>query len=161
MTKVDDVMTTHLHTCKSGETLDRAAKIMWEHGCAEVPVTDDDGFLVTMVSDRNACLCAYTQEKPLAQIGVTSAAPGTFRVVRSGDSLELALELMRKHHERCLPVVDGRGRLIGLLSITDIIRATSLQGEPRLSANSVEALPLNLARSRTACASPGIPHPSA
>ena len=140
-TRVDDVMTTRLHTCKRGEALERAAKIMWDHGCAEVPVVDDDGFLVTMVSDRSALLCAYTQGKPLAQIAVTSAAPRTFRVARGGESLDAALELMRKHHERCLPVVDAAGRLIGILSITDVLRATSLQGEPRLSANSIDALP--------------------
>ena len=140
-TLVDDVMTTRLHTCKGDETLERAAKIMWEHGCAEVPVVDDDGFLVTMVSDRSALLCAYTQGKPLAQIAVTSAAPRNFRVARAGDSLDAALEMMRKHHERCLPVVDAVGRLIGVVSITDIIRVTSLQGEPRLSANTIDALP--------------------
>jgi CBS domain-containing protein len=141
MTNVDDVMTTQLHTCKIGETLDRAAKIMWEFGCAEVPVVDDDGFLVTMVSDRSACLTAFTQGKPLKEIAVTSAAPTTFRVARGADSLDEALELMRKYHERCLPVVDGKGRLIGILSITDILRATSLAGEPRLSTRSLEALP--------------------
>jgi CBS domain-containing protein len=140
-TRVDDVMTTRLHTCRGGETLERAAKIMWEHGCAEVPVVDDDGFLVTMVTDRSALLCAYMQGKPLAEIAVTSAAPSTFRVARTGDSLDAALELMRKHHERCLPVVDAAGRLVGVLSITDILRATSLQEEPRLSANSIDALP--------------------
>jgi Mg/Co/Ni transporter MgtE len=107
-----------------------------------VPVIDDDGFLVAMVSDRSALLCAYTQAKPLAQIAVTSAAPRTFQVARAGESVDVARELMRKHHERCLPVVDAAGRLIGVLSITDIIRATSLQGEPRLSANSVERLPI-------------------
>jgi CBS domain-containing protein len=141
MRYVDDVMTTQLHTCKRGETLDRAAKIMWELGCAEVPVVDDDGSLVAMVSDRSACLSAFTQGKALNEIPVTSAAPAPFRVARIGDSLDEAFELMRKYHERCLPVVDHNGRLVGILSITDIIRATSLGGEPRFSAGSIEAMP--------------------
>jgi len=67
-------------------------------------------------------------------------------VVRTGDSLEFAHELMRKHHVRCLPVVEATGRLIGLLSITDVIESTSLQGEPRLSANSVSSSPRRVAR---------------
>jgi CBS domain-containing protein len=139
MITVSDAMTTRLHTCKKGETLDRAAKIMWEHGCSEVPVVDDDGFLITMVSDRSVGICAYTQGKALTQIPVTCGATERVEVVRTGDSLEFAHELMRKHHVRCLPVVEATGRLIGLLSITDVIGSTSLQGEPRLSANSVEA----------------------
>jgi CBS domain-containing protein len=141
MITVSDAMTTHLHTCNKGETLDRAAKIMWEHGCSEVPVVDDDGFLIAMVSDRTVAICAYTQGKALTQIPVTCGARERVEVVRTGDSLDLAHELMRKHKVRCLPVVEGTGRLIGLLSITDIIRSTSLQGEPRLSASSVEAAP--------------------
>lgn len=140
MRTVADVMTTHLYTCKSRETLDRAAKIMWEHSCSSVPVVDEDGFLVALVSDRDVCITAYTQRRPLSEIAVTCAACGPLRVVRTGDSLEAAHELMRRHHVRCLPVVEGTGRLIGILSITDIIRCTRLQSEPRLSADSVAAL---------------------
>jgi CBS domain-containing protein len=138
---VADAMTTKIHACKSGEMLDRVAKIMWEHGCSEVPVIDDDGFLITMLSDRDVCMCAYTQGKVLAQIPVTCAAPDHIQVVRTADSLDFAHELMRKRLVRCLPVLEKTGRLIGLLSISDIIRTTSLQGEPRLGANSIEASP--------------------
>jgi CBS domain-containing protein len=141
MITVGDAMTTRVHTCRSGEMLDRAAKIMWQHGYSEVPVVDDDGFVIAMVSDRSVCICAYTQGKALSEIPVTCAAPDRVHVVRTEDSLESAHELMRRHHIRCLPVVENTGRLIGLVSITDIIRSTSLQGEPRLSANSVEASP--------------------
>jgi CBS domain-containing protein len=138
---VAEAMTTRLFTCKSGETLDRAAKIMWERGCSEVPVIDEDGFLVTMVSDRGVCICAYTQGRPLTQIPVTCAAAGRVQVVGTTDTLDEAHELMRRYHVRCLPVVERTGRLIGVLSITDIIRVTSLQSEPRLSANSIAASP--------------------
>ena len=141
MITVADAMTTRLHTCKSRETLDRAAKIMWEHNCAQVPIVDDEGFLVTMVSDRSACLCAYTQGKVMAQIPVTCAAVDRVRVIRTEDSLDHAHEVMRTHGLRCLPVVERTGRLVGILSITDVIRKTSLQGEPRLSASSIAATP--------------------
>ncbi len=117
MNTVADAMTTRLHTCKSGEMLDRVAKIMWEHGCSEVPVIDEHGFLITMLSDWDVCLCAYTQGKVLAQIPVTCAAPDRVQVVRPEDSLDFAHELMRKHHIRCLPVLEQTGRLIGILSI--------------------------------------------
>jgi CBS domain-containing protein len=141
MITVADAMTTHLYTCKSRETLDRAAKIMWEHDCSEVPVLDEGGFLVAMVSDRDVCITAYTQKRPLTQIPVTCAAQGPLRVVRTEDSLDFVHELMRRHHVRCFAVVERTGRLIGVLSITDIIRATSLRGEPRFSARSIEATP--------------------
>ena len=89
MITVSDAMSTRLHTCKKGETLDRAAKIMWEHGCSEVPVVDDDGFLIAMVSDRGVGICAYTQGKPLTQIPVACGARERVEVVRPDDSLRL------------------------------------------------------------------------
>jgi CBS domain-containing protein len=141
MLTVADAMTTRLFTCKSCESLDRAAKIMWERKCAEVPVVDESGFVVALVSDRDVCITAYTQRRPLAQIPVTCAAQGPLRVVHAEDSLDFAHELMRRHYVRCFAVVEGTGRLIGILSITDIIRATSLGGEPRLSAESIAASP--------------------
>ena len=82
----------------------------------EVPVIDERGFLITMLSDWDVCLCAYTQGKVLAQIPVTCAAPDRVQVVRPEDSLDFAHELMRKHHIRCLPVLEKTGRLIGILS---------------------------------------------
>jgi CBS domain-containing protein len=136
---VGDAMTVLVHTCRRGETLDRAAKLMWEHDCSEVPVIDDDGLLVAMVSDRSACTSAYTQGKALSQIPVIAAALERVKGVRAEDSLESAHEVMRKHHLRCLPVVDKAGRLIGVLSITDVIRATHIQGEPRFSSKSIQA----------------------
>jgi CBS domain-containing protein len=142
MLTVADAMTTRLFTCKSCESLDRAAKIMWERRCAEVPVVDERGFPVAMVSDRDVCITAYTQKRPLAQIPITCAAQGPLRVVHTEDSLDFAHELMRRHYVRCFAVVERTGRLIGVLSITDIIRTTSLGGEPRLSAESIAASPL-------------------
>jgi CBS domain-containing protein len=141
MITVGDAMTTRLHTCNTTETLDRAAKVMWEHGCSEVPVVDDDGFFVTMVSERGALLCAYTQGKALTEIPVSCAATGRQRVLRTGDSLDRAHELMRKDLVRSMAVVERTGRLIGVLSITDIIRTEKTQSEPRLSASSVAELP--------------------
>ena len=138
-TAVRDIMSTQVVAVKRGATFKEMAARLRQDRVSAFPVVDDDGFLITMVSDRSVGICAYTQGKALTQIPVTCGATERVEVVRTGDSLEFAHELMRKHHVRCLPVVEATGRLIGLLSITDVIGSTSLQGEPRLSANSVEA----------------------
>lgn len=43
--------------------------------------------------------------------------------VRTFDSLDAAFELIEEHHIRHLPVVDADGRLVGLLTQTDLLRA--------------------------------------
>ncbi len=43
--------------------------------------------------------------------------------VRASDSIDQAIALVEKHHIRHLPVVDENGRLAGLLTQTDLLRA--------------------------------------
>jgi CBS domain-containing protein len=43
--------------------------------------------------------------------------------VRTFDSVDEAFELVEEHHIRHLPVVDADGRLVGLLTQTDLLRA--------------------------------------
>jgi Mg/Co/Ni transporter MgtE len=69
-TNVRDLMTTAVRSCTTGDNLQRAAQIMWESDCGVVPVVDRDGRLVGMITDRDICMAAYTQGKPLSHIGV-------------------------------------------------------------------------------------------
>jgi CBS domain-containing protein len=48
-------------------------------------------------------------------------------VVRANAPLEQAAELMDRHHVSGLPVVDGAGTLVGVVSQTDLVRARSTE----------------------------------
>jgi CBS-domain-containing membrane protein len=76
-----------------------------------------------MITDRDICMAAYTQGKPLQEIRVQSAMSKDVVSCKSTDSLEQAEELMRRNKVRRLPVVDAEKRLVGLLSLHDVARA--------------------------------------
>jgi CBS domain-containing protein len=130
--RVSDVMSTRVHTCSVGDTLDRAARIMSEHECGAVPVLDTRGQAIAMVTDRDICMAALACQKLLSQIPVMTAASRRMYAVRTVDTLDLAHELMCKHKVRRLPVVDGDGNLIGIVSLVDLVRAARSCGEPGL-----------------------------
>ena len=44
-----------------------------------------------------------------------------FFSVGEGESLQKAYKLMRLHKKECLPVVDGAGKLLGIVGVFDII----------------------------------------
>jgi CBS domain-containing protein len=67
-------------------------------------------------------MAAYTQGKPLNTIPITGAMPTRVIAVRSDDLIEQAEELMRENQIRRLPVLDGEGRLVGLVSMNDLAR---------------------------------------
>ena len=59
--KVQDVMTRAPASCKASDALVVATRIMWEDDCGCVPVVDDRGTVIGMVTDRDACMAAYTR----------------------------------------------------------------------------------------------------
>jgi CBS domain-containing protein len=122
--KVEDVMTSDVAHCGPGDTLHGVAKIMWDHDCGCVPVVDASGVICGVITDRDICMAAYTQGRPLHEIAVSVAMSKEPQSARPQDSIEHAQELMRRSRVRRIPVVD-EGRLAGMLSIGDILRRTS------------------------------------
>jgi CBS domain-containing protein len=120
--KVGDLMTKDVRTCFSTDSLNRAAQIMWENDCGCVPIVNDQGNLVGILTDRDICMAAYTQGRPLTDIACGAAASVKVTTVKETDSLSQAEKLMHDVQVRRLPVVDDHQRLVGLLSIGDLAR---------------------------------------
>jgi CBS domain-containing protein len=141
--KVGDVMTPHPWTCRPYDRLDAAAHIMWNHDCGAVPVVDSDGVAVAMITDRDVCMAAYTQGRPLREIEVASAASRGLVSVGEHDPLDVAESLMRREKIRRLPVLDGEGRPVGILSLSDLARR--IHAGHRLGELGMEAVARTLA----------------
>jgi DNA polymerase-3 subunit epsilon/CBS domain-containing protein len=77
-----------------------------------------------MITDRDICMAAYTQARVLGQIPISSIAMKPVVTVRPEDSARTAEGLMQRHQIRRLAVIDGRGRLVGMLSLNDLARSS-------------------------------------
>jgi CBS-domain-containing membrane protein len=119
---IKDIMSHPAVTCPAASTLDHAARLMWEFDCGIIPVVDDEGRLTGVITDRDICMAAYTQGRPIATIPVTTAMASHAVAVHGDDVIEQAEELMRENQIRRLPVLDGNGRPIGLVSMNDLAR---------------------------------------
>jgi CBS domain-containing protein len=113
-------MTEDVFTCTPEASLAEATRIMWERDCGVVPVLDADGRVAGVVTDRDACMAAYTKGRPLAQIPVATVMSTGVHTCRPDDDLGHAEKIMRLKQVRRLPVVDDGDRLVGLLSLNDI-----------------------------------------
>ncbi|MGD1026831.1 CBS domain-containing protein [Candidatus Binatus soli] len=119
--KVADLMTRDARACTIHDSLNAAARIMWDHDCGCAPVVDGHGRLAGIVTDRDICMAAYTQGLPLEAIPVERAMSPRVISCARGDDLEAALGLMRTHEIHRIPVADSRGRLVGILSLSDLV----------------------------------------
>jgi CBS domain-containing protein len=72
---------------------------------------------IGFLTDRDICMAAYTQGKPLVAPEVDGAMARKVVCCRAEDDLDSAAQLMRQNCTRRLPVTDREGVLVGLLSI--------------------------------------------
>jgi CBS domain-containing protein len=149
--KVADSMTREVRACTVHDSLNAAARVMWEHDCGCVPVVDVQGRLVGIVTDRDICMAAYTQGAPLEAISLERVMAARVISCSRTDDLDTAHRLMRKHEIHRLPVVDSRGRLTGILSLSDVVNQASQAGAASSEAVEIIAT-LSAIRKRRAAA---------
>jgi len=120
---VNELMTKVVRTCRPDDMLTSVARDMWDGDCGCIPVVDDHNRPVAMVTDRDIAMASFLTGEPLHRLPVKSAASQTLHTVRDDEDLAAAMTLMQTHRVRRLPVVDGDGRLVGVLSAADLARA--------------------------------------
>lgn len=120
--KVEQIMNQPGVACGVQDTLNTAAQLMWDHDCGSIPVRGDDNRIVGIVTDRDICMAAYTQGRPLQDIPIRRAVSAEVFSCKPGQSVEEAEQLMAAKQIRRLPVVDDGGQLVGMLSLGDIAR---------------------------------------
>ena len=129
--KVEKLMHGDVGACHAKDTGSLAAKIMWERDCGCVPVLDESSRVVGMVTDRDLCMASYTQGKSLRDIPVRTAMSKELWSCRPDDDLSEAEQSMKERQVRRLPVIDARGHLKGILSLSDIAREAAREARDR------------------------------
>jgi len=111
-------MSTDLFTVRAHDLVDLAASMMqWEH-IRHVPVEDDSGHLVGLVSHRD--LLSLVGGAPRDQVAVVDIMKTDLITVTPRTKTVDAIRTMRDAGVGCLPVVD-EGRLVGLVTETDFL----------------------------------------
>jgi CBS domain-containing protein len=128
--KIEKIMTRPAGFCRTDEDLGRAVEIMWEKDCGMVPVVDEEAKVVGTVTDRDAAVSVFLRNEPPAAIKAGEVIGGGVVTCAAKDDVDKALKLMKKHQIKRLPVVDKKGKLEGIISVTDILLAS--KGEKSL-----------------------------
>jgi CBS domain-containing protein len=126
--RVKDLMTSTVHICHERDMLDRPAQIMWDHDCGVVPVVNDDGRVVGMITDRDICMAAHFRGRPITAIQVGTVMSRELCACQPDDQVLDAERLMSSRQVHRLPILNTDGSLAGLLSISDIARRRPRQG---------------------------------
>lgn len=124
--------------CKNVVTIDkdtglfRTREMMMEHRIRHLPVVDADNKLIGMVTDRDVrsampslfIECDIVEERErLEKLKVEDIMTRNLITISPTYTLQDALLLMQKHRVGAFPVVDEEGKLKGIISIRDLMRA--------------------------------------
>jgi CBS domain-containing protein len=122
--KVRELMTSDVSACQLQDNLTQAVTVMWQRDCGVVPVVDEHQRVVGMVTDRDIAIAAATKNRLASNISVGEIIYGAVKSCDPNDDVEDALKIMRKHQLRRLPVTSKDGVLLGIISISDLLRHT-------------------------------------
>ena len=105
-------------TIKRGSTVKDALDLMAEYKIGGIPVVDDEGYLVGIVTNRDLRFerdLAKRIDAVMTKDNLVTTGPNT--------DMETATEILQAHKIEKLPVVDKDNKLVGLITYKDITKA--------------------------------------
>ncbi len=114
---IRDVMTRPVVSVSPATALPDAIALLTEHRFSALPVVDDAGLVVGILSESDALRAGY--ENRSRQVTEMMSTP--VAVIGPGDDVSIAAERMLADRLRCIPVVE-MGLLIGVITRRDLLR---------------------------------------
>ena len=118
-THVADVMTRGVRSMAPTDTVQLAAQAMDELQVGAIPVCDN-GRVVGLVTDRDIAVRVVAQGLPNESTPLSAAMSDGIECVREDDDVDAARQRMEALQIRRLPVLDGQGALVGMVSLGDL-----------------------------------------
>ncbi len=138
---VEQVMTRDLFTVHPEDVVDLVASLMdWKH-VRHVPVEDNEGRLIGLVSHRtvlrlvaNGLLTPDAKAEPVAVREIMKPSPIS---IRPDTPVLDAIAEMRRHRVSCLPVTNEDGKLVGIVTERDFLDVAARLFEQQLREGSL------------------------
>lgn len=124
-----DVMTQNPRTILQSDRVSDAVEVVETLDIRHLPVVDDANTLVGMISDRDlAPLMRNYDETSRRKISeyMSSAVVS----VEEDSDLGEVIEALLEHRIGAVPVVDGDGKITGIISYVDLLRTYAAELEP-------------------------------
>ena len=131
-TPLATIMSTQLVTLNEEDSADQLGAIFKTHKIHHLPVIDNDGKLIGIVSQtdyerirygaslfRNPDAESYN-EALLRSLRVVDLMTKDVKVLRPTDTLSQAYQLLKHHSFRAIPIVE-KGILVGIVSALDLL----------------------------------------
>ena len=129
---VQNWMTTDVVSVGPDTSLLKVGKLMKDHHIRRIPVVDENGQVIGIISDRDVrdaspskatTLDMYEMHYLLAELKAKNIMTAKPITVKPTDTVEQAALIMLDNKVGGLPVVDDSGKLVGIISDHDVVKA--------------------------------------
>ena len=128
MAFVKDWMKKKLISTTMEETIENVAKAMRDYDITGLVVVDDDMQPIGMITSRDLVIEVMAQGRSPQKTQVAHVmTSGRLITAREYSTMEEAARLMVEHNMKRLPVINEFGRLVGIISQSDMNRYIAQQ----------------------------------
>jgi CBS domain-containing protein len=127
---VSELMTREVVYCTPWDTAQTAARLMKQHCVGAVPVVSElsDPLLEGIITDRDLCCGVVADARNADAIQISELMIPVPVTCEPEYTIEECEEMMQGNQVRRIPVVDKRGRCVGIVSQADLaLRAPTAQ----------------------------------
>ena len=119
---VKELMTKSVVSCTPWDTAQTVANLMKAHDVGAIPVVWDmsDPLVEGIVTDRDLCCGVVAEAKKSDAVTISELMTPVPVTCQPESTIEECEELMQENQVRRIPVVDERGRCIGIVALADI-----------------------------------------
>ena len=122
MKTCQEVMTSNPVCCLPDEKVNQVAKMMGSEGVGSIPVIEnrESLHLIGILTDRDLALKVVATGRNPAKMRIREVMNQNPHTCLQSDDLQKALDAMAVHQVRRIPVIDGNGRIVGIIAQGDI-----------------------------------------
>ena len=120
--KVSEIMVSNIASLAPEDTVAKAYSLMIDRSIHQVPVAEDGGMYIGMVFAKRLMASSAQPSSKLKSFIVNTST------LSPDDNVEKAAKLVVGSGNRALPVIDNKGKLIGIVSETDIAQTADFGG---------------------------------
>ncbi len=116
-----EIMKSEVESFLTTDSAMEIARRMREVNIGFVPICDRDGHPLGAITDRDLALRVSAEDKKASRVHAGEIMTHETVTCRDADDVERAEELMAEHHKSRIMVVDSHDRLVGVISMSDLV----------------------------------------
>jgi CBS domain-containing protein len=139
--RCDQIMKKNVECLTAQDTVQAAARKMRDNNIGFLPVCENGKKVVGTLTDRDLAVRACADNRPASSTKVADVMTSEVIACRPSDDVTKAQQLMGQHHKSRMLCIDDGGRLVGVISLSDLAQHQADAGSTLKDITTREAHP--------------------